>query len=293
MSALHSFAAAARLGSFSRAGDEVGLTQSAISRQIALLEDWLQLRLFDRVGRRVVLTVDGRSYADAIAPALDRIRRATGHALERRPDRELSIATLPSFGMRWLAPRLPRLTAQIPDIVVNFSARSTAFDFAEEPFDAAIHYGRADWMGATHDLLFHEQSVAVMAASFVEAHSIGRPADLLHAPLLTLASRRDAWRGWFSACGVSAEPVEQGPTFEHFLMLAQAAVAGTGAALIPLFLIEPELASGALLRPFPQPAPDAGAYYLVYPPDRLGSGALREFRDWLVAEATQDGTTHL
>jgi DNA-binding transcriptional LysR family regulator len=190
--------------------------------------------------------------------------------------------------MRWLAPRLPRLTAQIPDIVVNFSARSTAFDFADEPFDAAIHFGRPDWMGVTHDLLFHEDAVAVMAASFVELHSIGRPADLLHAPLLTLASRRHAWRAWFSACGVAGDAVEQGATFEHFLMLAQAAVAGTGAALIPQFLIEPELASGALVQPFPQPVPDAGSYYLVYPPDRIDSVALREFRDWIVSEAAHE-----
>src|SRR4051812_39473128 len=109
-STLASFVAAARHDNFSRAGEEIGLTQSAISRQIALLEDMLQLRLFRRSGRRVKLSAEGRLYLDAIKPALERIQSATAAALARRTTRELNIATLPSFGMRWLAPRLPRLT---------------------------------------------------------------------------------------------------------------------------------------------------------------------------------------
>lgn len=288
MAALHSFAAAARVGSFSRAGDELGLTQSAVSRQIAHLEDWLQLRLFDRTGRRVVLTSEGRDYADAIVPALDRIRRATARAIARRPDRELAIATLPSFGMRWLAPRLPRLAAHSPDLVVSFAARSTEFDFGEEQFDAAIHFGRDDWPGVAHDLLFREEAVAVISPAFRDKHCIERPYDLMQAPLLALASRPQAWRGWFDAVGIAEARPEPTATFEHFLMLAQAASAGAGAALIPSFLIEPELASGALISPFEATARQAGAYYLVYPADRLENQFFRNFRSWLLDEAAQD-----
>ena len=157
MAALHSFASAAKHNSFSRAADDLGLTQGAISRQIATLENWLQLRLFNRNGRRVTLSADGRDYAAAIAPALDRIRTATHRAIDRRPERELSIATLPGFGMRWLAPRLPLLTERHPNLIVNFASRSTQFDFSEESFDAAIHFGLPDWPLATHDFLFREQ----------------------------------------------------------------------------------------------------------------------------------------
>lgn len=288
MAALHSFAVAARLGSFSRAGEEIGLTQSAVSRQIAHLEDWLQLTLFDRTGRRVALTAEGRAYAEAIAPALDRIRRATARAIERRPDRELSIATLPSFGMRWLAPRLPGLTAQCPDLIINFSARSTEFHFADEAFDAAIHFGRPDWPDAVHDRLFGERAIIVMSPAFATEHGIHAPTDLGRVPLLALSSRRRAWQVWFEGAGLGVAP-EPTAAFEHFLMLAQAAVAGAGAALIPSFLIEPELASGALISPFPGAAPDLGAYYLVYPADRLENAAFCRFRDWLLTAAETGG----
>lgn len=285
MSALHSFVAAARHGSFSRAGEEVGLTQSAVSRQIAHLEDWLQTPLFERHGRRVTLNAEGQDYADAIAPALDRIRRATARALERRPERELSIATLPSFGMRWLAPRLPRLTERHPDLIVNFAARSIAFDFGEEQFDAAIHFGLPDWPLMTHDLLFREEAIPVAAPALLAEHGVRIPADLAKLPLLVQSSRRNAWVQWFERAGTAAPAPAVGPSFEHFLMLAQAAAVGAGAALIPSFLIEPELKSGALTCPFALSMSGEEAYYLVYPPDRLANPMFRRFRDWIIREA--------
>jgi LysR family glycine cleavage system transcriptional activator len=290
MAALHSFSAAARHGSFSRAGDEVGLTQSAVSRQIAHLEDWLGVALFDRNGRRVVLTAEGRSYADAIGAGLDRIRRATALAMDRHPTREMTIATLPSFGMRWLAPRLPRLTAQHSHLVVNFAARTSEFDFAQERFDAAIHFGNPDWPGASHDLLFREQALPVCAPSLLERIPVTSPADFLNMPLLLQGSRLDAWSTWFKQAGVAPPVGTAGPSFEHFLMLAQAAVAGMGAALIPTFLIQPELESGALVAPIPWPIASDQAYYLVYPPQNLANPHLRELRRWILDEVAADAS---
>ncbi|RYY27107.1 MAG: transcriptional regulator GcvA [Sphingomonadales bacterium] len=283
--ALATFVAAARLDSFSKAGDAVGLTQSAVSRQIALLEDWLQLKLFIRNGRRVELSAEGEAYLKTIGPALDRIRSATAAALERRSDRELAISTLPSFGMRWLAPRLVQLTARHPEIVVNFAARSFPFDFADEQFDAAIHFGLQDWPNATHDLLFHEESIPVCSPARLADNPIHRAEDVLNWPLLVQSSRRDAWEQWLAVAGVADPAPAPTASFEHFMMLAQAAVAGSGIALIPKFMIGPELAEGKLVSPLPISIKSDHAYYLVYPVDRPVSAPLAHFREWLLAEA--------
>lgn len=283
--ALASFVAAARHDSFSRAGEEIGLTQSAISRQIALLEDMLQLSLFRRNGRRVELSDEGRLYLAAIEPALDRIQSATAAALTRRATRELNIATLPSFGMRWLAPRLPRLTGLHPDIVVNFAARTFPFRFADEAFDAAIHFGLPNWPDASHDLLFREQAIPVCAPARLAQQPIARPEDVLDWPLLVQSSRRDAWRHWLAMAGVDRPVPAPAGSFEHFLMLAQASAAGAGIALIPRFLIETELADGSLVCPLPIPLESERAYYLVLPASRPLSAELQRFRAWLLAEA--------
>ena len=286
MGALHSFVAAARSGNFSRAGAEVGLTQSAVSRQIALLEDWLQAPLFHRSGRRVRLNAAGAAYLEAVGPALDRIARAA-HDL-RAPTRasELAIATLPSFGMRWLAPRLPRLSERHPELVVNFTARAQPFDLAAEAFDAAIHYGRPDWPGGDHVFLFREQAIAVCAPDWAARHDLADPAQLAELPLLYQALRPTAWADWLRGQGLAVRPRAGGAVFDQFLMMAQAAVAGSGIALIPRFLIEPELAAGTLISPFPHVLESDQAYYLVH---RQGDvrPALANFAAWLVEQASR------
>ena len=291
MSTLASFVAAARHDSFSRAGEEIGLTQSAISRQIAMLEDLLQVNLFHRNGRRVELSAQGRAYRDAIEPALQRIRVATAEALDRSATRQLNVATLPSFGMRWLAPRLPRLTGQHPDIIVNFAARTVPFRFVDEPFDAAIHYGFPDWPDATHDLLFREEAIPVCSPSRLADHPIAQPCDVLDWPLLTQSSRPDAWNQWLKQAGIERPAPPPAGSFEHFLMLAQASAAGAGIALIPRFLIETELTEGTLVSPLAMPVESDRAYYLVLPANRALSSELEKFRRWLITEAAPASAT--
>ena len=284
MGALHSFVAAARHGNFSRAGAEVGLTQSAVSRQIALLEDWLQTPLFDRAGRRVRLNAAGRAYLEAVGPALDRIARA-GQDL-RAPTRgsELAIATLPGFGMRWLAPRLPLLSERHPELVVNFTARAEPFDLSAESFDAAIHFGRPDWPGGEHVFLFREQAIAVCAPDWAARHALTDPAQLADLPLLSLALRPTAWADWLRGQGLTLRPRAGSAVFDQFLMMAQAAVAGAGIALIPRFLIAPELAAGTLVSPFAHVLETQEAYYLVHRRDDARP-ALAHFVAWLAEQA--------
>ncbi|WP_176590302.1 LysR substrate-binding domain-containing protein [Sphingobium sp. EM0848] len=286
MAALNSFVAAARHGSFSRAGEQVGLTQSAVSRQVAILEDWLQSSLFERHGRRVVLNPTGEAYAEHIRLALDRIRSATEQVMRQTEGRELNIATLPSFGMRWLAPRLPDLTARHPDLTVNFAAQSFPFDLRDGGYDAAIHFGQPDWPNASHLFLFREEMVVVCAPDWRDAHAVRQPADLIGKPLLFQTSRRSAWNRWFDGCGLSDIPPPKGPVFEHFLMLAQAAASGAGAALIPRFLIGPELDSGVLVTPFDQSLRDDDAYYLVRRDDWASNRALVQFSDWIATQTS-------
>lgn len=284
ISALSSFVVAARCGSFTRAGEQLGLTQSAVSRQIAILEDWLQTCLFDREGRRVSLNSAGRAYLEQVHPALDRIRAATEQAINRTGGRELNIATLPSFGMRWLAPRLPDLTSRFPDLMVNFAARSFPFDLHDEGFDAAIHFGQPDWPDASHLFLFREEVVAVCSPDWLACNPLSEPNDLIGKPLLFQSSRRSAWNRWFASNGVIDLPDLKGPVFEQFLMLAQAAASGAGIALIPRFLIAPEIANGSLIMPFHQVLEGEGAYYLVRSRDWESNPALLKFCEW-IAEA--------
>jgi LysR family transcriptional regulator, glycine cleavage system transcriptional activator len=283
--ALQSFIIAARHGSISAAAEEVGLTQSAVSRQISHLEDSLGISLFVRSGRCVALTEDGATYARAVAPALDLIRRATAEITIQKRDGEFNIATLPSFGMRWLAPRLPRLTQAHPEIVVNFAARSESFVITETDFDAVIHYGEADWHGMAHDRLFQEQTVPVCAPDLKTGYGIENAVDVMACPLLALTHRAAAWDDWFALHNLTNTAKLSG-RFDQFLMLAQAAVAGGGVALIPRFLVEPELQAGTLVIPVDSALTDSFAYYLVYPHDRVSDPKFRLLRDWILAEAS-------
>lgn len=286
MAMLHCFEASARLGSFSRAAMALNLTQSAVSRHVANLEQWLGATLFDRNGRRVVLNGKGQTYLDDLAPALAAIRRATGRLLDPEPEHVIELAVLPGFGMRWLAPRLPRLTQKHPDLVINIASRVDLFDFAREPFHAAIHVGDPDWPGAEHELLFHEHVVPVIAPALAERQAINHPEDLLRVPLLVQSQRKDAWSRWFSQFGLSGPQPDNLPSISHFLMLAQAVKAGGGAALIPSFLIEPELAAGELVIPFDTPPPmqHERSYWLAYPDTSTRMNAFLLFREWMREE---------
>lgn len=285
---LQCFEAAARCGSASLAASRIGLTQSAVSRQIANLEAWLGCELFDRVGRRIVLNDKGRRYLERIGKALGDIRLATREFIDPSVGRAINLATLPSFGMRWLAPRLPTLLMHDPELVVNIAARVDIFHFADEAFDAAIHVGEPDWPDVRHDLLFHEQVLPVVSPALAQQIGIEREEDFLRLPLLAQSARRDAWHRWFGLSGITLPETKPVSVMGHFSMLAQAACAGAGAALLPSFLIQPELESGALIAPIARPLPEDRNYYLVYPEDRLRSPHFVQLRDWLLDEASKE-----
>jgi LysR family glycine cleavage system transcriptional activator len=282
---LLAFEATARHGSVSRAAEELNLTQSAVSRQIQQLEESLGVSLFSRSRQRVVLTDVGRMYAANVRGTLAELSDATHQAIALSGTRGfLNLAVLPTFGTRWLIPRSPEFFSRHPDVTVNFGVRLVPFDFAAEPFDAAIHFGQPHWPGAVCEHLMNEECVPVCSPAYREQEGILLPQDLTRVALLQQSTRPTAWAEWFSSVSVEVGNPLRGPRFEQFAMVAQAAVAGLGAALIPHFLITDELTSGRLEVLFPQSLLSGGSYYLVYPESKAEAPLVRSFREWILAQ---------
>lgn len=282
-SALAAFDAVARHESFSAAAEELSLTQGAVSRQIAALEEQLGTALFDRTSRHVVLSDAGRAYLKAVGPALASIRGASLQVMSQMRGTTLNLAFLPTFGTRWLIPRIPRFVAKYPDIILNFATRIGQFDFDREGLDAAIHIGQPDWPNADSVFLMDETVAPVCSPAFLQRNPVQVPADLLPLPLFNMASRPGAWDHWFKSLDMAA-PVSPGMRFEQFSNVSQACIAGLGVALMPLFLIRAEIESGQLVVAFPHTVKSPSSYYFVTPKARSGTPAVSAFRDWLLAE---------
>ena len=278
---LLAFEAAARHTSISRAAHELHFTQSAISRQIRQLEDQLGMALFHRVRQRIVLTDAGRLYAADVRAALQQLSGATQRVMAFSGGGLLNLAVLPTFGTRWLIPRMGDFAQCCPDVTVNFSARSEPFDFALEPFDAAIHFGAPHWAGAVCEYLMQEEVVPLCSPAYRHRHGIESVADLAGVVLLQQSTRPTQWAEWFEHVSGATTQALRGPRFEQFAMIAQAAVSGLGVALLPRFLVEAELASGALVALFPEALRGSDAYYLVYPESRAEAPLVQAFRDWV------------
>ena len=281
--ALAAFESVARLRSFSAAAEELALTQGAISRQVSGLEDLLGVLLFERTSRGVVLTSAGVEYAKSVGAALSQIRAASLQAMTKRHSDTLNLAILPTFGTRWLMPRIPGFVARHPEITLNFATRIGIFDFDRDGIDMAIHVGQPDWPGADCTFLMEEMVAPVCSPSFLTEHPVARPEDILGLPLLHMASRPGAWTHWFQSLGVAGGPV-QGMRFEQFGSVAQACAAGLGIALMPIFLIDSELATGQLVQAYSHQVRSPSAYYAVAPLTKTEFRPVVAFRSWLLEE---------
>ncbi|WP_370400692.1 LysR substrate-binding domain-containing protein [Sulfitobacter sp. JB4-11] len=288
ISALLAFEAVARLGSATRAAQELSLTQSAISRQLKTLEEQLGVALIARQGRQLQLTAAGQVYVGQVRDILNTLAQASVAARSNTGGGTLNLAILPAFGMHWLAPRLRDFALAEPEMTVNLSTRLRPFDIAQSAFDAAIHFGHEDWPGVRYLPLMAETVVPVCAPDLMAA-PVSVPADMMHHPLLHLETRPRGWARWLSAHGIDTEP-PAGMMFDQFSTMAQAAIHGLGVALLPTFFAEPYLRDGQLVRAAAQDAQSIGRYYLVWPEDRAESAALRAFRDWLASQALSDAT---
>ena len=287
LNALKCFEAAARHQSFSKAADELHVTQSAVSHQIRQLEDWFGVTLFDRQGRLTAPTPDGTDLAVALAEAFGQMQAACARIAKNEGRTTLTIACIPSVATIWLIPRLPQFMKRHPGISVRLmhAYYDQPVDFAD--VDLAINYG--DWdeapIGAKHFL--SGVSVPVASAMYVDQHgSFDEPSALLKTTLLHDQDRK-AWPQWFKAAGISLKASLPGPLFEGFNMLHSAILAGQGVGLAPKALLRRDLDQGNLVQLFDIEVLAGRAYYITEPPAPRASRAAEVdvFKSWLLDEA--------
>lgn len=282
---LQAFECAARHGSFTQAAAELNLTQSAVSRQIKDLENQLGVLLFERVRQRVILSDAGQKFLPEVRRLLNQTEELMVRAMaSARADSSLSIASLPTFGSRWLVPRLPDFLRRHPGTVVNIASRSELFDFEEQNFDLAIHYGQPVWARAICNYLCSEVIVPAASPALLSVHPVEAPADIGGAPLLHLATRPKLWAQWFEANGVEQDGAYRGNRFDQFSMVIEAATAGLGFALLPRYLIEQELTAGTLRIVLDRPMQTENSYYLAIPEGKLENPISRAFREWITEQ---------
>ena len=292
LQALACFEAAARHESYTRAAQELALTQGAVSRQLTALEAYVGVALFRRTRHGVALTERGAEYAAQVAPRLQGLEQDTLDVMSSQGSGgSIHLAAVPTFATRWLIPRLPALKRLHPEITVHIETRTRPFLFADTAFDAALYSGSpaqvSQWAGTRATRLLAEDVVPVCSPRFLGAQRTLTPEAMAQLPLLQQSTRPDSWRQWFDAVGVSAPLALAGPRFELFSMTAAAATHGLGLALVPRLLIEGELLRGELVLASDQTVSGERAYYLVTPERADERPVLRTFLDWLQQAASQ------
>lgn len=288
------FDAAARHESYTRAAQELALTQSAVSRQITALEEFVGVALFRRTRHGVALTERGAEYAAQVAQRLQALEQDTLDVMSAQGrGGALHLAAVPTFATRWLIPRLPELARLHPDITVHIETRTRPFLFADTEFDAALYAGTpeqvARWAGTRAVRLLAEDVLPVCSPQLLGGQTSLTPAAIAGLALLQQSTRPGAWRQWFDAAGVAAPLALAGPRYELFSMTAAAAAHGLGLALVPRLLIEAELSRGELVVACEQPLKGERAYYLVTPERADERPALNAFRQWLAHAAAAQG----
>ena len=283
--ALVSFEAAARHQSFTKAADELSLTQSAICRQIGSLEEFLNVELFRRSRRGVKLTEAGLSYSRRVATQLDAVERDTLSVMGHQGANVIELAVVPTFGTQWLLPRLKDFQQKNPGVTINLTNRTRPFLFADTDFDAAIYFGDADWSGTESHRLMSENPMPVCSPTLLGNKPRLSAHELSEMPLLQQTTRPYAWRQWFGSMDMNVARDMTGARYELFSMLAQAAMHDMGVALIPPFLIQRELEEKRLVVANTHALASLKAYYLMIPERKVESASLKAFRDWLVNQA--------
>jgi len=287
LNAMRAFEAAARHLSFTRAAQELHVTQAAVSHQIKSLEETLGVPVFRRLNRALMLTDAGQALFPAVNEALDIMATAVDRL--HRDDRtgELTVTTMDSFAVTWLVPRLGRFRKAHAEIDLRITTSDHSIDFDRENVDLAIRYGSGDWPGLSVERLMTEEVFPVCAPALLRSGPpLEKPADLRHHTLLHDDMRED-WRMWLMAAGETGVDATRGLGYQHSNLVIQAAKQGDGVALARSVLVGDSLASGRLVKPFDVSLPANYAYYVVCPEANLSRPKVKAFRQWLFAEGAR------
>jgi LysR family glycine cleavage system transcriptional activator len=288
LNALKAFEAAARSESFTRAAEELCVTQGAVSHQVKALEQQLGLKLFNRERQRLVITAAGREYLEVVRDALDRIAAGTERLVQRQTSGALTVSTSPDFAAKWLVHRLGRFAEAHPEIDLRVSATLHHVDFAREEVDLAVRHGEGQWPGLDAVRLCSEELFAVGSPALLRGRKrVLKPAELTSFKLLHL-DNREAWSKWFDAAGVSDVEIARGPVLDRASMLIDAAVDGQGIALARTALAAWDLINGRLTKLCDVSLRLSKHYWIVCPKATAALPKITLFRNWLIAEAKED-----
>lgn len=288
LNGLKAFEAAARHENFTRAAQELCVTQGAVSHQVKALEAELGLKLFNRQHHRLVITEAGRAYLAVTRDAFDRIADGTEQLLQRQNGGALTVSTSPNFAAKWLVHRLAHFTEAHPEIDLRVSASEHHIDFAREDIDLAIRHGDGTGAGLDITRLCVEQLVAVCSPKLLGGRNpLRKPSDLSRFTLLH-ARDRQGWHRWLDFAGVTGVDFSRGPVFSQASMAIDVAVDGEGVALARTALAAWDLIGGRLVRPFAAQMPAPYAYWVVCPKATAKLPKIVAFRNWLLAEAGKD-----
>ena len=277
LNGLRAFEAAARLGSFTAAAADLGVTQTAVSRLVRLLEARLGFALFERRPNRLVLTSRGSLYQAGLSQAFDAIASLTEQVTALRQGPVLTVGAGPTFAMRWLIPRLADFQKRHPDIDVRMTTGGVGMPFRDD-WTCGIRQGDGDWPGFTAEPLFAPDMFPVCTPAM--AKRLRQPGDLQTVELLQVAHAPEDWPLWLAAAAVPGITA-RGPRFDYYTQALQAALDGVGVAMGLYPYVADDLAAGRLVAPFPLTVPKGRAWYLIYRPARGSDPALQAFRSWL------------
>ena len=282
LNALRAFEASARHLSFTRAAEELFVTQAAISHQIKSLEEHLAIKLFMRKNRSLLLTEEGQSYYLDIKDIFTALHEATEKLLARGAKGAITVSLQPSFAIQWLVPRLNAFNLLHPEIDVRIKAVDQADNSLTEDVDIAIYYGRGRWTNVMAEKLHTEYLIPVCSPLLMNGKKpLFTVNDLTQHMLLHDTSRRD-WKRWFKEVGVKGVNVNHGPIFSHSSMVLQAAIHGQGIALANSVLAKPDIDAGRLVCPFNDVLVSKNAYYIVSREHQTDLGKIAAFREWML-----------